>query len=154
LQQLLVSIIWHAETLSRSHQSERAEYLFNQAKGLLDPGNLRLQCFFTIQIAEHHRRKGEWKYVLHYLEKAATLSEQMYGPNHACTVSFQERLAAFGEEMEKRGLSANVMAQSLSLFTFSSLSTRNTGSSEPDELDFLEDGMLWGQPPKSLLAFG
>src|SRR5438876_1144620 len=85
--------------------------------------------------------------------KAAMLSEQMYGPNHACTVSFQERLAAFGEEMEKRGLSANAMAQSLSLLTFSSLSTRNTGSSEPDELDFLEDGMLWGQPPKSLMAF-
>ena len=153
LQRLLVTIIWQAETLSRSHQSQRAEYLFNQAKGLLDPSNLHLQCFFTIQIAQHHRRKGEWKYVLHYLEKTVTLSEQMYGPNHACTISFKERLAAFGEEMEKSGLSANAMAQSLSLLTFSSLSTRNTGSNEPDELDFLEDGMFWGQPPASLLEF-
>src|SRR5438876_1144618 len=71
-----------------------------------------------------------------------------FGP-YICSDS----MAAFGEEMEKRGLSANAMAQSLSLLTFSSLSTRNTGSSEPDELDFLEDGMLWGQPPKSLMAF-
>ena len=81
------------------------------------------------------------------------LSEQMYGPDHACTVSFKEQLAAFGEEMEKSGLSANAMAQSLSLLTFSSLSTRNTGSNEPDELDFLEDGMFWGQPPASLTGF-
>jgi tetratricopeptide (TPR) repeat protein len=153
LQRLLVTIIWQAETLSRSNESQRAEYLFNQAKGLLDPSNLRLQCFFTIQIAQHHRRKGEWKYVLRCLEKAVMLSEQMYGPNHACTVSFKERLAVFGEEMEKRGLSANAMAQSLSLLTFSSWSTRNTGSDEPDELDFLEDGMFWGQPPASLLEF-
>jgi tetratricopeptide (TPR) repeat protein len=153
LQRLLVTIIWQAETLSRSHQSQRAEYLFNQAKGLLDPSNLRLQCFFAIQIARHHRRKGEWKYVLRYLEKAVILSEQMYGPNHACTVSFKERLAASGEEMEKRGLSTNAMAQSLSLLTFSSLSTGNTGSNEPDELDFLEDGMFWDQPPASLLEF-
>jgi len=153
LQRLLVTIIWEAGTLSRSHQSQRAEYLFNQAKGLLDSSDLRLQCFFTIQIAQHHRRKGEWKYVLHYLEKAVMLSEQMYGPNHACTVSFKERLAAFGEEMEKRGVSANAMAQSLSLLTLSSLSTRDTGSNEPDELDFLEDGMFWGQPPESLLGF-
>jgi tetratricopeptide (TPR) repeat protein len=153
LQCLLVTIIWQAETLSRSHQFQGAEYLFNQAKGLLNPSNLRLQCFFTIQIVQHHRRKGEWKYVLRYLEKAVMLSEQMYGPNHACTVSFKERLAAFGEEMEKRGLSANAMAQSLSLLTLSSLSTRDTGSNEPDELDFLEDGMFWGQPPESLLGF-
>ena len=151
LQCLLVTIIRQAETLSRSHQFQGAEYLFNQAKGLLDPSNLRLQCFFTIQTAQHHRRKGEWKYVQRCLENAVMLSEQMYGPNHACTVSFKERLAAFGEEMEKRGLSANAMAQSLSLLTFSSLSTRNTGSDEPDELDFLEDGMFWDQPPASLL---
>ena len=153
LQRLLVTIIWEAETLSKSHQSQRAEYLFNQAKGLLDPSNLHLQCFFTIQIAQHHRRKGEWKYVLRYLEKAVILSEQIYGPNHACTVSFKEQLAAFGEEIEKGGLSANAMAQSLSLLTFSSLDTRNTGSNEPDELDFLEDGMFWDQPPASLLEF-
>lgn len=81
------------------------------------------------------------------------LSEQMYGPNHACTVSFKEQLAAFGEEMEKEGLSLNAMAQSLSLVTLSSSNTRNTGSSESDELDFLEDGMFWGQPPASLLKF-
>jgi tetratricopeptide (TPR) repeat protein len=153
LQRLIVTIIWEAEALSKSHHSQRAEYLFNQAKGLLDPNNLHLQCFFTIQIAQHHRRNGEWKCVLRYLEKAVMLSEQMYGPNHACTVSFKEHLAAFGEEMEKEGLSVNAMAQSLSLFTFSSLNTRNTGSNGSDELDFLEDGMFWGQPPASLLNF-
>jgi tetratricopeptide (TPR) repeat protein len=153
LKRLLIAIIWEAETLSKSHQSQRAEYLFNQAKGLLDPGNLYLQCFFAAQIAQHHRRNGEWKDVLRCLEKAAMLSEQMYGPNHACTVSFKEQLAAFGEEMEKEGLSVNAMAQSLSLVTLSSLNTRNTGSSESDELDFLEDGMFWGQPPASLLKF-
>ena len=153
LQRLLVTTIGEAETLSKSHQSQRAEYLFNQAKGLLDPSNLRLQCFFTIQIAQHHRRNGEWKYVLRSLEKLVMLSEQMYGPNHACTDSFKAQLAAFGEEMEKQGLSVNEMAQSLSLLTTSSLNTGRTGSNEPDELDFLEDGMFWGGPPASLLNF-
>jgi tetratricopeptide (TPR) repeat protein len=142
LKRLLIAIIWEAETLSKSHQSQRAEYLFNQAKGLLDPGDLYLQCFFAAQIAKHHRRNGEWKDVLRCLGKAAMLSEQMYGPNHACTVSFKEQLAAFGEEMEKEGLSVNAMAQSLSLVTLSSLNTRDTGPSELDELEFLEDGMF------------
>jgi tetratricopeptide (TPR) repeat protein len=153
LQRLLITIIWEADTLSKSHRSQRAEYLFNQAKGLLDPSNLHLQCFLTVQIAQHHRRNGEWKSALRYLEKAVMLSEQMYGPNHACTVSFKEQLAAFGEEMEKEGLSVNAVAQSLSLLTTSSLNTRNTGSDEPDEMDFLEDGMFWDQPPASLLQF-
>jgi tetratricopeptide (TPR) repeat protein len=151
LQRLLVTIIWQAETLSKSHESERAEYLFNQARGLLDPSNLRLDFFFTIQLAQHHRRKGDWKYALRYLEKAVMLCEQMYGPNHACTISFKQQLAAFAEEMEKGGLSLNSMAQSPSLFTFSSFSTRNASSNDPDELDFLEDGIFWGQPPASLL---
>jgi tetratricopeptide (TPR) repeat protein len=153
LQRLLVTIMKEAEILSKSHQPQRAEYLFNQAKGLLDPGNLHLECFFAVQIAQHHRRNGEWKDVMRYLEKAAMLSEQMYGPNHACAVSFKEQLAAFGEEVEKEGLSVNAMAQSLSLITISSSNTRSTGSSESDELDFLEDGMFWGQPPASLLNF-
>jgi tetratricopeptide (TPR) repeat protein len=151
LQRLLVTIIWQAETLSKSHESERAEYLFNQARGLLDPSNLRLEFFLTIQIAQHHRRKGDWKYALRYLEKAVNLCEHMYGPNHACTISFKQQLAAVGKEIEKGGLSLNAMAQSLSLFTFSSFSTRNTSSNDPDELDFLEDGIFWGQPPASLL---
>jgi hypothetical protein len=153
LQRLLITIIWEAATLSKSHKSQRADYLFNQAKGLLDPSNLHLQCFFTVQIAQHHRRNGEWKSALRYLERAVMLSEQMYGPNHACTVSFKEQLTAFGEEMEREGLSVNAVTQSLSLLTASSLNTRNTGSDEPDELDFLEDGMFWDQPPASLLKF-
>ena len=153
LQRLLVTVMKEAEILSKSHQPQRAEYLFNQAKGLLDPGNLHLECFFAVQIAQHHRRNGEWKDVMRYLEKAAMLSGQMYGPNHACAVSFKEQLAAFREEMEKEGLSVDAMAQSLSLVTISSSNTRNTGSSESDELDFLEDGMFWGQPPASLLKF-
>ncbi|ERF73126.1 hypothetical protein EPUS_09124 [Endocarpon pusillum Z07020] len=153
LQRLLVTILWEAETFSRSRQYQRAEYLFNQAKGLLDPSNLHLQCFFTIQIAQHHHRKGEWKCFLRCLENAVMLSEQMYGPTQACTVFFKERLAACREELEKRGLSADAMAQSLSLLTFSSVGTGNTGSNESDELDFLEDGMVWGQPPSSLLRF-
>jgi tetratricopeptide (TPR) repeat protein len=153
LQRLLITIIWEADTLSKSHQSQRAEYLFNQAKGLLDPNNLHHQCFFAVQVAQHHRRNGEWKNALRYLEKAVILSEQMYGPNHACTASFQGQLAAFGEEIEKEGLSVNAVTQSLSLLTTSSLYSRNAGSDEPDELDFLEDGMFWDQPPASLLRF-
>jgi tetratricopeptide (TPR) repeat protein len=154
LQQLLVTITTQAETLSRSHQFQRAEILFNEAQGLLEPNNLRLQYFFAIQMAQHHRRKGEWKYLLRCLEKAVMLSEQIYGPDHDCTVSFKERLSAFGEEMDKRGVFANALAQSMSLLTFSSLGTRDSGSNEPDELDFLEDGTFWGQPPASLLEFG
>jgi len=81
------------------------------------------------------------------------LSEQMYGPNHPCTACFKGQLAAFGEEIEKEGLSVNAVTQSLSLLTSSSLNSRNAGSDEPDELDFLEDGMFWDQPPASLLRF-
>jgi tetratricopeptide (TPR) repeat protein len=153
LQRLLITNTLEADTLSKSHQSQRAEYLFNQAKGLLDPSNLHHQCFFAVQIAQHHRRNGEWKSALRYLEKAVMLSEQMYGPNHACTASFKEQLAAFGEEIEKEGLSVNAVTQSLSLLTSSSLNSRNAGPDEPDELDFLEDGMFWDQPPASLLRF-
>jgi tetratricopeptide (TPR) repeat protein len=153
LQRLLITIIWEADTLSKSDQSQRAEYLFNQAKGLLDPSNLHHQCFFAVQIAQHHRRNGEWKNALRYFEKAVMFSEQMYGPNHACTASFKGQLAAFGEEIEKEGLSVYAVTQSLSLLTTSSLYSRNVGSDEPDELDFLEDGMFWDQPPASLLRF-
>ena len=43
------------------------------------------------------------------------------------------------------GLSANGFAQSLSLLTFSTLSTSNTGSGDWIERGFLEDG-AWGRP--------
>jgi hypothetical protein len=153
LQCLFVTILQEADALSRSQHYQRAEYLFNEAKGLLNPSNLRLQLYFTVQIAQHHRRKGEWKYVRHCLEQAVMVSKEMYGLTHACTIAFKDQLAAFNEEMEKGGLATNAIAQSLSLLTISSMSTRSTGSNELDELEFLEDGMVWGQPPASFLNF-
>lgn len=153
LQCLFVTILREAGALSRSQHHQRAEYLFNEASGLLSPSNLRLQLYYTVQIAQHHRRKGEWKYVRRCLEQAVMLSKEMHGLTHACTIAFKDQLAAFNEEMEKGGLSINAIAQSLSLLTISSMSTKSTGSNEEDESEFLEDGTFWGQPPASLLNF-
>ncbi|KAL9622638.1 MAG: hypothetical protein Q9160_002948 [Pyrenula sp. 1 TL-2023] len=44
----LVEVICQAQFLSRSRKLQRADYLFNLAKGLLDHSNLRLRCFFTV----------------------------------------------------------------------------------------------------------
>lgn len=153
LQCLLVTVIQEADAQSRSQQYQRADYLFNEARGLLNPSNPRLQLYFAIQIAQHHRRKEEWKYVSQFWEQAVMLSKQMYGLTHPCTITFVGQLAAFNEEMEARGVPMDAIAQSLSFRTVSSVNTQSTGSNEFDELEFLEDGMVWGQPPASFLNF-
>lgn len=153
LQSILVTVIQQADGLSRLRNYQRAEYVFNEARGLLTSCSPRLRLFFTVQIAQHHRRKEEWKHVRRYLEQVVTLSEEIYGPSHVCTAAFKRHLCAFNEEMGNEGRSIAATARSLSLLTLSSMSTKSTGSNEVDELDFLEDGMVWGQPPASLLRF-
>ncbi|KEF54517.1 uncharacterized protein A1O9_09684 [Exophiala aquamarina CBS 119918] len=153
LQSILVRVIQEADGLSRFQNYQRAEHLFNEARGLLNFCKPRLKIFFAIQTAQHHRRKEEWKHVRRCLDQAVILSEEIYGPTDVCTAAFKGKLAAFSEEMEKEGLSIVASSKSMSLLTISSMSSNSTGSDEFDELEFLEDGMVWGQPPASLLRF-